>query len=459
MARVFVSYSRKDLSFVERLATDLKNAGFDIWYDVSGLGGGSRWRVEIEDAIRSSQFVIVVLSPDSIASEWVEREFLFASNLKRKIIPLMYRSCELPLNYLDLNYIDVQAEKYEQKFADILHALDSDQSKIALSSSKVRKRLFKFRYAAIISGAIVIIAVTLWILSEMQIFFPFALGPTPTTTDMPTIPTENYLPSEITDGKGVEMILVSAGVFTMGSNVDNGLAECSKFRTDCQPAWFTDEEPSRVIYVDSFYIDKYEVSNALYRACGDAGVCDPPKESSSLSRPGYYRDPQFNDYPVIYVDWEKANAYCTWRGGYLPKEEQWEKAARGTNGNIYPWGNEFLGSLVNFCDINCDLSTANHETDDGYKDTAPVNAYSQGVSWYGVFNMSGNVYEWVADLYEAYPGGDPNASPYFGQGYRVLRGGSWASSIDLLRTSNRDPSPPRYANYDTGFRCASDATP
>lgn len=123
MAQVFISYSRKDLSFVEQLATDLKNAGFDVWYDISGIGGGSRWRVAIENAIRSSQFAIVVLSPDSTASEWVEREFLFASNLKRKIIPLYYRHCELPLNYLNLNYIDVQGDHYRENFDEIMRAL------------------------------------------------------------------------------------------------------------------------------------------------------------------------------------------------------------------------------------------------------------------------------------------------------------------------------------------------
>src|SRR6185436_8672478 len=105
MAQVFISYSRKDLSFVDKLAADLKNAGVDVWYDVSGIGGGSRWRSEIENALRSSQYVIVVLSPDAVTSEWVEREILFSSNLKRKIIPLMYRLCELPLNYVNLNYI------------------------------------------------------------------------------------------------------------------------------------------------------------------------------------------------------------------------------------------------------------------------------------------------------------------------------------------------------------------
>lgn len=124
MAQVFISYSRKDLSFVEELALDLKNAGFDVWYDVSGIGGGSRWRLEIESAIRNSQFAITVLSPDSIASEWVEREFLFASRLNRKIIPLLYRQCELPLNYLNLNYIDVQGSNYDKNFAELLRALN-----------------------------------------------------------------------------------------------------------------------------------------------------------------------------------------------------------------------------------------------------------------------------------------------------------------------------------------------
>lgn len=126
MAQVFISYSRKDLSFVEQLAADLKSAGFDVWYDVSGLRGGSRWRFEIENAIRNSESAIFVLSPDSIASEWVEREFLFSSNLKRKLIPLMYRYCELPLSYLNLNYIDVQGDKYRQNFDEILGALSSE---------------------------------------------------------------------------------------------------------------------------------------------------------------------------------------------------------------------------------------------------------------------------------------------------------------------------------------------
>lgn len=124
MSQVFISYSRKDLSFVKQLAADLEKAGLDVWFDLSDLDGGSRWRIEIEKAIKSSQYVIVVLSPHSIASEWVDREFLFSSKHKRKIIPLMYRECDLTLNYLNLNYIDVQGQNYQMNFNEILAALD-----------------------------------------------------------------------------------------------------------------------------------------------------------------------------------------------------------------------------------------------------------------------------------------------------------------------------------------------
>ena len=124
MTQIFISYSRKDLKFVEGLASDLKRAGFEVWYDFLRLRGGERWRIEIQNALKASQCVITVLSPDSVASEWVEREFLFASSLKRGIIPLLLRDCELPLNYMDLNYIDVRGENYPRNFGKILEVLN-----------------------------------------------------------------------------------------------------------------------------------------------------------------------------------------------------------------------------------------------------------------------------------------------------------------------------------------------
>ena len=112
------------ISFVEQLASDLNEAGFDVWYDISSLIGGANWKLEIESALRNSQYMIVVLSPNYVSiSEWVEREFLYASILKTKIIPLFYRECELPLSTLNLNYIDIRGENYHKNFDNILTEL------------------------------------------------------------------------------------------------------------------------------------------------------------------------------------------------------------------------------------------------------------------------------------------------------------------------------------------------
>jgi len=123
MTKVFISYSRMDIAFVEKLVSDLKETGLDVWYDLSGLDGGVRWRIEIEKAIQESQFVLVVLSPDSVASEWVEREYLFSSKHGKKIIPLFYRPCDLPMYYLNVQYIDVQGANYKRNFGEILRTL------------------------------------------------------------------------------------------------------------------------------------------------------------------------------------------------------------------------------------------------------------------------------------------------------------------------------------------------
>lgn len=190
--------------------------------------------------------------------------------------------------------------------------------------------------------------------------------------------------------------------------------------------------------LDSFWIDKYEVTSGQYQQCVAARACDPPETIYS-----YYGNSTYDDYPVIYVDWHQAGAYCAWAGGRLPTEEEWEYAARGKQRYIYPWGDSFDGARLNYCDVNCEKSWKDSAYDDGYADTAPVGSYPAGASWCGAENMAGNVREWTAPEYE---------SVSFGTG---LRGGSWYLNREFARCTCRYGSYPGYSFDDVGFRCVS----
>lgn len=180
MAKVFVSYSRIDLPFVERLVEDLNKAGHQVWYDLSGLEGGSRWGTEIQNAIQGSEYVVTVLSPESVRSEWVEREFLYASKLKLKIVPLFYRECDLPLNFMNLNYIDVQGRNYDLNYAKILDALSDKPVPSDEPSSRPRSPS-KIGWTAVA----ILLAAGLGFSSYALLSQPDPAVPTPTETMMP----------------------------------------------------------------------------------------------------------------------------------------------------------------------------------------------------------------------------------------------------------------------------------
>ncbi len=255
------------------------------------------------------------------------------------------------------------------------------------------------------------------------------------------------LPAEITDDKNVQMILVSAGKFTMGSNADDELlAQCKDFDPSCESSWQGDEQPSHTVSLDAFYMDRYEVTNALYAACVDAGACEHPTQNNSANRADYYGNPEYDNFPVVYVDWNMAQAYCEWRGARLPTEAEWEKAARGTEGFIYPWGEE------------TDATSANYNGDAG--DTTAVGSYESGQSPYGMYDMAGNVWEWVSDYYsETYYQNSPSANPSGPESgeLHVVRGGSWYDHPYLIRTSVRNAFDPNFVENNFGIRCASPA--
>ena len=234
------------------------------------------------------------------------------------------------------------------------------------------------------------------------------------------------------------MVLVPAGEFLMGSDAGD-----------------PDEHPQRRVYLDAYEIDKYEVTNVQYRRFLLATGHEPPQ-----SWPGRYvafrpdRDPDWRGaeypdgeatHPVVAVNWEDATAYCAWAGKRLPIEAEWEKAARGTDGRVYPWGEEW------------DMGRANvGETGLGY--TQPVGSYPGGASPYGALDMAGNAWEWVADLYDRQyytyaPDRNP-PGPASGTGERILRGGAWDSPPDHVRACYRNATHFFGPNYRAGFRCA-----
>ena len=268
--------------------------------------------------------------------------------------------------------------------------------------------------------------------------------PTPTDTPMPVSGDTRVSPID-----GMVQIFIEAGEFLMGSTDNEAIQRIEGGRA-------YPEIPQHINSTGEYWIDQFEVSNAQYALCVAAGVCTAPYLPKSETRESYFGNPEFDNYPVIWVSWYMATDYCEWAGRRLPTEAEWEKAARGTEGLKYPWGNELTDNPpANFCDTNCGRTIANHKYDDGYPDTAPVDSFPGGVSPYGLFNMSGNVWEWTSTIIEPYPydPDDGREDPDVWK-ERVWRGGPWTNGYWWLRSSVRYRSIPTYWYVNLGFRCA-----
>jgi serpin B len=285
---------------------------------------------------------------------------------------------------------------------------------------------------------------------------------------------------------GMPMVYAPSGQFEMGSTdaqLDQAVQACTEIlgtSSGCQRSGFSDEQPAHTVALDAFWLDQTEVTNAQFAAfLNEQG--NQVQEGVSWLEPGAGHRGQVyglihevdgvfspmsghDDYPVIEVSWYGAAAYCDWAGGRLPTEAEWEYAARGPDGWVYPWGNDFDGTLLNYRDARFRFQDFDRDTtfDDGNARWAAVGSYPEGASWCGALDMAGNVWEWVNDWWsESYYARSPVENPQGPQSgtVRIGRGGSWYDPRWHTRASFRKGLSPSSARIHwVGFRCVTPLT-
>ncbi|HMI94391.1 MAG TPA: formylglycine-generating enzyme family protein, partial [Polyangiales bacterium] len=246
--------------------------------------------------------------------------------------------------------------------------------------------------------------------------------------------------------------LIRAGAFVMGSDsadIEAALALCRAHTDDddgCQPEVFSDEQPRHRVWLGAYRLDRTEVSRRAYQRCVQAGLCRPPRVVDLDARMA------LPDHPVTGVTFGEAQRYCGWLGGRLPSEAEWERAARGSAALRFPWGSVWNSRVANHGTIG-----PGGEQPDGFLHAAPVTAFADGKSPYGMLNMAGNVWELTADRYahDYYARSERVAPRGASEGSeRVIRGGSWRSVPHLLRATQRGALAEHESRPDVGFRCA-----
>ncbi len=466
MAKVFISYSRKDIEFAKRLTGELQKSEMDFWIDWEGIPPTVDWWKEIEKGIEEADMFLFLLSPDSVNSKICGHEIDTAVKNGKRIIPVVVREIkweETPSELSKLNYIfftrgdafdtavkkvmtaihtdyewaathrrlQVKALEWERKNKEnslLLRGKDLQEAELLLktnalkephptelqneyvsTSRKVEEKLLQSvrlrRNIILGASAVSLVIIFLAFTGKLNrlVYYP---------VDM-----EGY------------WVTIPAGEFQMGS-VTN----------------FDNEKPIHTVYLDTYQIGKYEITNHQYAQCVKARVCDVPANK-------IYASGDRESHPVTDVDWGDATIFCEWVDGRLPTEAEWEKAASWDDQTKtkyeYPWGNTIDCSYANYYVMGREHSCVG--------DTTSVGEYENGKSPYGLYDMGGNVYEWVNDWYhEAYyqesPAFNPSG-PVNGQ-LKVLRGGAWIYPDDLVRSTlrNRD-KPTNTVNY-VGFRCA-----
>lgn len=477
MSRIFISYRREDSAgYAGRLYDHLSQYfGEDyIFMDIDSIEPGRDFVEVIEQAVGFCDVLVAVIGKQWLTitdaagqrrldnpHDFVRLEIKAALERNICVIPALVREAGMPRSQ-DLpddltrltrrNALEISDTRFNYDVDRLIGIIENvlSVSKTSSRGAQPASRPISGRLFAGIGASLLVVSIGVLaflvgqksgvreIDAEQQAQFGAGLpveATANTATSLPVPPTDtpmvtsvpqglasNPLPEAITASDGSPMVLIPAGPFMMGS--DSGPIS---------------EQPAHEVTLDAFYIDQYEVTNARYANCVATGACSLPGCTTA------YNDPDKADHPVVCINWQKADTYCYWRGDRLPTEAEWEKAARGTDGRLWPWGDASPNeALLNF----------NRNVDD----TTPVGSYPDGVSPYGVYDLAGNVFEWVADWYsQDYYATTPSQNPEGPDAgeYKIVRGGSWPDSDRYVRTSYRSLSSPHALNDYSGFRCAA----
>jgi eukaryotic-like serine/threonine-protein kinase len=388
------------------------------------------------------------------ATDPLPRPTEFVSNLPRSVEQILLKGlAKDPANrYQSMGEFVFALEKLAQgkSFAPAkAHRKRTEEKKTLQEKTPVSKSSFPMQYLWFILGGVATISILLgWLLrggtaevfptkiptltyTPTKIFSPTStntpkVNTTPIVTNSPRATAIPALAIDLTwerPADGMTMHYIPAGEFEMGSN--DG---------------FSDEKPIHTVYLDAYWMDETEVTNGMFAKCVSAGECEPVSF--------YLSDSSYTNHPVVYVDWNDAQNYCRWTGGQLPTEAEWEKAARGgLEGKKYPWGNE-----KPFCHKSAENGA---QFSDCSGDTKPVGSFR--ANGYGLYDMSGNVWEWVSDWYDSgYYASSPSSNPSgpSSGNSRVLHGCSWDCNYNSLRSANRLRVDPTYSRGGSGFRCS-----
>ena len=427
--QVFISHAHEDAEFAHRLAADLRARGWRIWIVPDSIRPGEKWVAAINHGLEESGVFLVVLTPAAVASKWVTDETNVAKEMQQegelRLIPLGVADCRVPplwRVHQRISFTGAYPGAYSAGLAALLAELEN-----ASGQPEAQRPAAPIVEAQGKQGATAPdVAGTATLLSASQPGGPKAASEAPRRMGTPAASPDLLT---ITLPIHLELVQVPAGEFLMGSDP----------RVDKQAAG--DEQPQHKLLLPEFFIGKVPVTNAQYASFVKAANRKAPTHWEKDVLPAGKAE-----HPVVNVSWQDAVDFCRWlseatrRSFRLPSEAEWEKAARGGDGRIYPWGNQAPDEKR--CNFGGKIGG-----------TTPVGKYPSGVSPCGALDMAGNVWEWTSSAYKLYPyePTDGREDPG-GPAARVLRGGAFLNPAVNVRCAVRARHYPYDRDRDFGFR-------